>query len=151
MGLASVTAAKEPFCCKVFTVCVSEAGSAETEGPVRESELAAGLRRTMVPEEYGLIGDLALEFPSALEYYTSGPYSAGAAQGDDELGRAQRVMDVDADREAVVTWTGSEFTCILRSTNSDRANIDDDPASQSEVEVGIRVVGTKLYARTGPP
>ncbi len=151
IGLAAVTAAKEPLCCKLFTASVSADGTAETGGPVRETELAAGLRRTMVPEEYSLIGDLTLDFPSALEYFSSGQHAAGATQADGEVGGAQRVIDIDAGREAVVSWTGSEFTCILRPANSEgasaRCSADED--SPSESQVGIRVVGTKLYARTG--
>ena len=107
MGLAALTAAKEPHCCKLFTVGPSSDDGSDDRGPLRESELAASLRRTMAPAGYALIGDLALDFPQALEYYTtaSPPKARAAAATAAEAGAAaapvakQRQIEVDAKRE----------------------------------------------------
>ena len=121
MGLAEVTAAREPLCCKLF------AASAPTSdaGDLRESELGAGLRSVMAPQGYVLIGDLTLDFPPALEYLTGG--------GEKSTMAMVAQVDLGGGREATVNWTGQEFECSLGPG---------DPAC-------VRVVGTKLYASVG--
>lgn len=156
MGLAALTAAKEPHCCKLFTVGSSSDDGSDDREPLRESELAASLRRTMAPAGYALIGDLALDFPQALEYYTiaSPPEARAASATAAEAGAAvtpvakQRQIEVDAKREALLTWTGREFVCKLVAASGDTEGEDQAPV-EPEAVVDVWVVGTKLYAAVG--
>ena len=113
MGLAEVTAAREPLCCKLF---VASAPTSDA-GDLRESELGAGLRSVMAPQGYSLIGDLTLDFPPALEYFSQG--------GGESTRAVAAQVDLGGGREAAVNWTGQGFECAAAR---------------------VWVVGTKLYA-----
>ena len=57
----------------------------------------------------------------------------------------ERVIEVDAQTEAIVTWTGSEFACSLRKSSETSSSGEDSVAPQP---TDVWVVGTKLYANT---